>query len=164
MDNRLIPILFFLPFIGAFFGTIFIITFIQHQKAKSLIKRLSSEKLNHTRIRFYQIRQFFLTSKGLFPIKAELYYNDRLILICPKRNSWFNSMFNLNLPVILTSDRDRIAKLIEFHYIYKPDRIKLTKWRDLIIDYQNYSITIEFLSKLDKDRILILKDLPPVSD
>jgi hypothetical protein len=164
MNNPLIPILFLLPFIGAFFGTIFIITFIQHQKAKSLIKRLSSEKLNHTRIRFFQIRQYLLTAKGLFPVKAELYYNDSLILICPKRNSWFNSMFNLNLPVILTSDRERIGKLIEFHYIYKPDRIKLTKWKDLIIDYQNYSITIEFLSKLDKDRILILKDLSPSSD
>ena len=164
MDNRFIPIFFLLAIAGSFFGTFFIITFIQHRKVKDLIIKLSSENLIHTRIRFYQIHQLFFTSKGGFPIKAELYFNENLILICPKRGSWFNSLFNLNLPVLFTSDKDRIGKLIGYNDVVKPDRIKLTKWKDIIIDYQGYNITIEFLVKLDKDRIQIYKDIYPIND
>jgi hypothetical protein len=164
MDIRIILIFFLLAIAGSFFGTFFIVTYIQHGKAKDLIKKLSSENLIHTRIRFYQMHQFLFTTKGGFPIKAELYFNENLILICPKTGCWFNSLFNFNLPVLFTSDRDRIGKLIGYNDVVKPDRIKLTKWKDLIIDYQGYNITIEFLVKLDKDRIHIYKGIYPIND
>jgi hypothetical protein len=164
MINIYIPIIFILVISLAFIGTFYIITFIQRRNAKDLLVKLDSEKLIHARIRFYQLHKFFLTTKGGFPIKAELYYNEKLILLCPKSGSWFNSFFNLNLPVLFTANRDRLPKLNKYQAAVIPDRIKFTKWNDLIIDYQDYNITIEFLLKSDKEKIKIIKDSFQIKD
>jgi hypothetical protein len=164
MTSTYIPIIFLLVISFSIIGTFYIITFIQHRNAKDLLMKLSSENLIHARVRFYQLHKFFLTTKGGFPIKAELYYNENLILLCPKRGSWFNSLFNLNLPVLFMANQDKLLKLNRYQAAVKPDGIKFTKWNDLIIDYQGYNITIEFLLKSDKEQIKIIKDSFQIKD
>ena len=168
MNSSYIPIIFLLVVSFSFLGTFYIITFSQQLNAKDLLMKLSSERLMHATVRFYQLHKFFLTTKGVFPIKAELYYNKHLILLCPKKGSWFNSFFNLNLPVLFIANQDTnqdiLSKLKRYQAAVKPDGIKFTKWNDLIIDYQDYNITIEFLLKSDKEQIRIIRDSFQIKD
>jgi hypothetical protein len=134
------------------------ITTFQQLQSKRLLKQLSSENLKHSSIRYFQILSSRLAIRGGLSIKAEMYYNEEMIIICPKKNGWFNGLFNINLPIIFTSNENRIWAITRHYSIFKPHKLIFTKWNDLIIEYQNWSlikvnyiITIEFLNKSEKE-------------
>jgi hypothetical protein len=155
MDSETITILIFLAFLIAFFAFYISITLLQQFQSKKILKNFSSEKLQHSSIRFSQIHNNLTIREGLgLPVKAEIYYNENLILICPKKYGLFSSLFNFNPPLVITSDKTKVEKLTNHHNIFMPVKIKFTKWNDLIIEYQDwmftkvkYEITIEFLNK-----------------
>jgi hypothetical protein len=134
------------------------ITAFQQLQTKRLLKQLKSENLKHSSIRFFQTLSSGFAIRGGLSIKAEMYYNEEMIIICPKKDGWFNGFFNINLPLIFTSNNNRIWAITHHYSIFKPKKLIFTKWNDLIIEYQNwvlvkvnYIITIEFLNKFEKE-------------
>jgi hypothetical protein len=156
MAFDIVIVFFFAFFIIAFLILIFSITLFQQIQSKKILKYLASENLRHSSIRFFQIHSSALAIRGGLSIRAEIYYNERLILICPKKNGWFNGLFNINLPVIFTTDINSVEKLTHYYNVFTPSELKFTKWNDLLIEYEkwmitkvSYNITIDFFNKAE---------------
>ncbi len=157
MNSDTIALFFFLAVAIAFSTYFLIMTLVQQHLSKSILKKFPSEQLQHSSIRYSQTSDSLAIREGLgFPVKADMYYKENLIIICPKKNGLFTSLFTINLPIIITTDKANIEKLNNSHNVFLPDNIKFTRWNDLIINYHDwlftkikYELTIEFLNKAE---------------
>jgi hypothetical protein len=157
MDTDKIAMIFFFTIVIIFLAYFIIITQLQNYLSKSILKKFTSNKLHHSYVRYSQTKDNFASREGLgFPVKAEMYYDENLIIICPKRKGFFNGIFNISLPLIITTDKTNVERLARSQNVFVPDNIKITKWNDLIINYHDwlfskvtYEITIEFFNKSD---------------
>jgi hypothetical protein len=155
----ILPIVFLFFFIGITLA----MTAAQKRKANTILDKLNQDDLIHSRIYLLQTQISKGNIAGLLTIKAELYFNDELILICPKKDGLFNGLFNNNLPIVIANDPEIVNKNLGIQKTIKPDQIEITGFNALIIKYgkvsfgsDQHNITIRFQ---DKDKLDILNKL-----
>ena len=165
MYDRLFLLLFVIIIVVGFLTISFVLTLIQRGKTKNIQKKLSSEKFEHLKIKFTHTYDFKFNIAGGIPSKAEMYFNDNIILFCPNKKGWFNSFINFSLPLILTKDIEKIEKLIKYYNIFKPDKLRIYDKHNILIvlEFKTWFLTqgtckinIELLNRADFEKITFL--------
>lgn len=162
----LFTFLFFLFGLIVFFGIIISISKVQLKRSKRILENLSDQSLTKIRIKFLQNQTGKFTAVGGMNINAELYFNEKFILITPKVNGIFNGLNNFNLPLIFTRNVNEIQNLTGHWNVIDPKEFKVTDFKTVIIKYENfsigkikYSITIRPADKNDWYKLESLKNV-----
>ena len=137
-----------------------LISTVQKQRTKLILAKLQHLEYDHLEIRWNQSQMSKFTASGGLTIKAELFFNEHFMLFCPKMDGFFNSLHNLNLPVIFTKDVEKFTSITQIKNVVQPDEIKLTSLNNLRIKYQeqgtitkSYSILVNFNSNRDLHKL-----------
>jgi len=152
-------VIFILIFVGGFVLIIIGISFSQIYNTNKLLKRLEHKELISCKIRFIQSSQGFGSLIGGFPIKAQLYFNNDLMVIGPQKNGFFSGISVMSMPIVFTRERAYNEK---HHYNLKiPDTFKISPWKSITIKYKQpgvfFNIQISLLDKKDDDKIKLLR-------
>ncbi len=85
-------------------------------------------------------------------------FNKNTIIIIPQKKSYFNILFG-RFPVIIVKNKEEYKDFLPSFDIIIPDKIKLTNWGLLIIDfnkykpfYVKYNLSIRFEDKHDIEK------------
>jgi len=157
--------IFFLCFILIIFSINFILIEGQRRQANRVLNNLKQENLKHLKVTYLPSNKYSNGYNGpLFAIKAELYFNDEFILICPKRRGIYLGINTFNLPLIITNNIPRVMEKARTSTVLKPSYINITAWNALIIKSKtrkiietDYKIQIKLINKEDAPVLNSLK-------
>ena len=138
-----------------------------------MLKIFDAEKLNKIEIGFSEVSYSSFRQNGGISSKATLYYNERLLIFTPKKNSVFSSILN-SLPLILILKTDNKLPR-EFNYkiidkiIIKTDEFILSFSENTLTTKMRKEITVfsekenpklnEIFTKFSENKILTSKIL-----
>ena len=156
-----------------FLVLVFLLTYYKKNRAEKMLKIFDAEKLNKIEIGFSEVSYSSFRQNGGISSKATLYYNERLLIFTPKKNSVFSSILN-SLPLILILKTDNKLPR-EFNYkiidkiIIKTDEFILSFLENTLTTKMRKEITVfsekenpklnEIFTKFSENKILTSKIL-----
>jgi len=155
MFNIIVPLIFFSSPIIIIVG----ISLAQIYDTKRLLKNLESRNLTKFKIRFNQSSTGIGRVSGGLSMKAQLYFNDEILVIGPKEKGYFTALFNLNMPIVFVRE-ESINNTLNYN-LRVPDKFKISAWKSITIKYKkprvSFSIQINLLDKKGKEKIELFR-------
>ena len=158
MSEITVNLIIISSFISTFLIVVIRLSKSQLKKSDRLISKIDLTKYQKANIKFRQAT----SSKANITIgvykKCNMVFNKNTMIIVPKEKSYFNILFS-KLPIILAKNKDEYEKSISSFDIVIPDKIKITSWNLLIIEFNKqkllnvkYDLSIKFDSKSDIEK------------
>jgi len=155
MSEFTVSLIIISSFISTFLIVVIGLSKSQLKKSERLINKIDLTKYQKANIKFRQAT----SSKGKITTgvytKCNMIFNKNTMIIVPKEKSYFNILFS-KLPIIIAKNKEEYEKSISSFDIVIPDKIKITSWDLLIIEFNKqkllnvkYDLSIKFNSKSD---------------
>jgi hypothetical protein len=151
-------------FFVTFFGVIVLFSRSQVRKSKRILNKLKPNTYEHIKVRYSCSSSSKFSITIGWGVEAEMYFNKKFILICPKEKSYINCFYAINLPIFVTRDEDLVS-LIPYGQGCITVKFKLSDWnsisikseRNIVVKTQ-ISIQINPKNKFDREKLAIFRD------
>jgi len=160
----MIGFIFPLIFVSIIIIVVVSISINKNKELKQFLKSFDLKTLKKIDVKIMQTSTSKAKVIGGSYIGANLYLNKDFIIITQKTNTYFNSIYNIRLPIVITSDMGKASNIMYSPKIIIPNKIKITGWNSINIEYEEqkllnvkYNLTIRLENKKEIEYFKELK-------